>query len=49
MKIVEKLFMNKTILLEKLSVATGLTINSGETELYSMVQEMMKMASIVQI
>lgn len=40
---------NERILLEKLSLATGLTINFGEIELYSRVQEMMKMESVAQI
>lgn len=40
---------NKTILLEKFSLASGLTITFEERERCSMVQEMIKMESVAHV
>lgn len=40
---------NETILLKKLSLASGFTITFGERELCSMVQEMIKMESVAHV
>lgn len=40
---------NEAILSEKFSLAIGLTITFGERELYSMVQEMIKIESVAHI
>ena len=40
---------NKTVFLEKLSVATGWAITFGERDLWSMVRKMMKTESVAHI